>query len=232
MSEEQSLTSADDDAVHDYLALLREKGANTASINKRKHFLRHLTDWLKNKPHTGDFYRAGVDAVLERFDEEETRYFFLVVAREFYYFWIGDMRSVAMTMVSGVFENEPIRIEINETLLDLFARIDTVAWSEAEESCIAGYVSCLEHLDYPMASVDIRERILRVVLLKLRGLPVNGATFRAVVDAMMPLFKKAEGRYMFLAVTREFYYFWMGDTNAPSRVSATEVSMSGGKPVL
>lgn len=232
MTTDDTLSSSSDEAVGAYLTLVKNKGASTSSINKRKHFLRYLTNWLNNKPRTGESYRAGVDATMEKFSEEETRYFFLVVAREFYYFWIGDVRAIATLNATGGFEGDPIRVEIKESLMDLLAKLDVVTWREDEMLVLRRYLACLYSHGMAQSTIDIRDRLLKVLLYQLRDMEMNGNNYRAVIDALLPLFKKAEARYTFLALAREFYYFWINDPNAVGRVSAGLDAFGQGKILL
>ena len=93
-----------DNPLEAYVTLLRSKGASTKDINLRKHFLRHLTSALKDRELSGDSYRLTVDEVLRNFpDDEVSQSMFKTAAREFYNFWIGDVKSLVKLNNANIF---------------------------------------------------------------------------------------------------------------------------------
>lgn len=74
-----------------YAAALREEGVVPAVIDTRIRMVKLLLLRLrevdiKDSPH----YRVAVDATLPLFSMKESRDFFMLVVREFYYFWEGN----------------------------------------------------------------------------------------------------------------------------------------------
>lgn len=74
-----------------YTAALREEGAEQGVVDTRAKLVKLLLVRLREvEEKNGANYRAAVDSTLPLFVMKETRYFFLIVVREFYYFWIND----------------------------------------------------------------------------------------------------------------------------------------------
>jgi hypothetical protein len=74
-----------------YSAALRDEGAEKSVVETRTKLVKLLLVRLRNVEGDKDRrYRQGVDAALPLFTMKETRLLFLIVIREFYYFWIGD----------------------------------------------------------------------------------------------------------------------------------------------
>ena len=67
-------------------------------------------------------------------------------------------------------------------------------------------------------------RLLLLLLLRLRCLTEkNARSYRTAVNATLPLFELRETRLLFLIVVREFFYFWIGDPEAPSHLILDEM---------
>lgn len=74
-----------------YLAALREEGVDKAVADTRQKLVKLLLVQLRDiAEKSGKLYRTAVESVLPLFVMKETRDLFLVVVREFYYFWVGD----------------------------------------------------------------------------------------------------------------------------------------------
>ena len=73
-----------------YRHALRQEGAELDVVETRIKLVR-----LRDAPaQDAKLYRLAVDNTLPLFDMKETRRLFLVVVREFYYFWIGDPEAL------------------------------------------------------------------------------------------------------------------------------------------
>ncbi len=74
-----------------YTLALRQEGAAQSLVDTRVKLVKLLLVRLKDAPHKDHkIYRIAVDSTVPLFTMKETRRLFLVVVREFYYFWIGD----------------------------------------------------------------------------------------------------------------------------------------------
>ncbi|ADQ84373.1 hypothetical protein [Methylovorus sp. MP688] len=78
-----------------YRHALRQEGAELDVVETRIKLVKLLLVRLRDAPaQDAKLYRLAVDNTLPLFDMKETRRLFLVVVREFYYFWIGDPEAL------------------------------------------------------------------------------------------------------------------------------------------
>ncbi len=87
----EKFSHADTLALEAYAAALTQKGADKALIETRTKLVKLLLLRLKGVTNkNAKIYRKAAYATAPVFEIKEARYLFLVVVREFYYFWIGD----------------------------------------------------------------------------------------------------------------------------------------------
>ncbi len=74
-----------------YASALRQEGAEQEVVETRSRLVKLLLLRLREvECKDGAHYRVAVHATIPLFDMKETRDMFLLVVREFYYFWMGD----------------------------------------------------------------------------------------------------------------------------------------------
>ena len=214
------ITELDAEALEAYSNLLQSKGASKSSIYSRQHFLRYTLVKLKGKKKDAKSYGDAILIALKTIANNETLYFFRAVGREFYPFWVNDLKSISLMNATGGFTREPAKIQIDETLVELGKKLDDLPWEERETDLIHSYLKVLKTQGADFRSMRFRQKLLKLLVFKLRGLPMDGIAYRAVVDAILTLLppKNAQYRTLFLQMAREFYYFWSGDTSAASHV--------------
>ncbi|WP_137938832.1 hypothetical protein [Chitinivorax sp. B] len=212
-----------------YLALIKTKGVPTREINLRKHFLRHLVSMLEGLPLNGDLYREVVDQVLRKFpDDAASQEIFKTAAREFYNFWICDTKSLAKLTQAALVNEEPIHIHAAGSLSDLLAEMDRArSWVCTDWAAIERYLQQLYATGLAKAAIDVRERLLRLLMYVSREYPSSPRVYRAAVDAMLPLFTTPEGQQVFVSLAREFYYFWLQDPAAGIKHDSAPGQMNG-----
>jgi hypothetical protein len=77
--------------LKNYTLALRQAGAEQSLVDTRVKLVKLLLVRLKDAPEKSHkVYRVTVDATAPMFTMKETRHLFIIVVREFYYFWIGD----------------------------------------------------------------------------------------------------------------------------------------------
>lgn len=87
----QQLEIAEKWALKAYSAALRHEGAEQSLVDTRAKLVKLLLVRLRESTEKdGKSYQAAVDALIPLFSMKETRRLFMVVVREFFYFWIGD----------------------------------------------------------------------------------------------------------------------------------------------
>lgn len=206
-------------ALDAYLRLMQRKGADAANLSHRHVLLETLFPLLAGNPAEGWLYRDAVEVSLVNIDGKEWP-FYLVLTREYFHFWVGDFKAIAALHAGGGFEVEPpVPAQVEQNLKKVWKQLDTVKFSVAETWPLKAYIAALREEGADKAIVETRQKLVKLLLVQLREVETqNGKAYRNVVESMLPLFVMKETRYLFLAVVREFFYFWMGDPEAASHI--------------
>jgi hypothetical protein len=203
-----------DTALTAYVSLLKNKGAATSLVTRRKHMLRHLLSALESQGdgfiHDDDAgYRHAVDGTIARFPDEQ-QFEIISAAREFYPFWIGDLKTIARLNAADALALDHAPVDVRGSLVEMFERLDRDPWSRQDQACLVEYIKRLSEQGQGDAVIDIRERLLQLLLFVIRHAEPTPTSYRAGVDAMLTLFSKEDARRLFVDVAREFFYFWIG----------------------
>lgn len=207
------------EALHTYLRLLAGKGANADDLSLRQALAELLLPFLSSQPLDGKIYRQQVELVLARIDKQQWPAF-LAVAREYFYFWMDDIKGVAALNAVGGFDLKlPSTQAGSESLKTLWQSLEGETFSVAENWPIKAYLSALRIEGVEKDVIEIRTRLAKLLMVRLRELnEKDSLAYRGVVDSMLPLFEMRETRCLFQLVVREFYYFWIGDPEASSHL--------------
>ncbi len=206
-------------ALDAYLKLMQAKGADAQNLEHRRALLEILLPALNGQPAEGWLYRDAVDDALARVNRDSWP-LFLLLTREFFHFWIDDVKAIAMLSAGGGFEVEPqLHAQTEESLKQVWKRLDSEKFSVAESWPLKAYTAALREEGADKAVVETRQKLVKLLLVQLRDVSEkNGKCYRGAVEAVLPLFVMKETRYLFLAVVREFFYFWMGDPEAATHI--------------
>lgn len=207
------------EAVTAYLKLLQAKGADDATLKKRALFLEIFSACLEEKILDGSEYREAIEATMETIPADDW-HDNLTIAREFYPFWMKDIKAIAAMNANFGFDIEPIQWKpITESLKSLWARLDSEKFDTSENWPLKAYAQALRFEGAEQSLVDTRIKLAKVILIRLRDAPVrNHKSYRTAVDTTLPLFNIKQNRRLFLVVVREFYHFWTGNPDASSMV--------------
>lgn len=198
-----------------YLKLLESKGLGRESISRREAFLVKFSPQLINIPRTGIQYRETLDIFMDKVASPDWPYS-LAVAREFYPFWMDDIKTIASFSVAPGYEENPIAWQPNETTLkSLWNAVNNSKFDLAESWALKAYTKALRDESAVKTLIDTRVKLAKVLLIRLKDAPVkHNAAYRVSVDATMPLFAIRQNRRLFLLVVREFFHFWSGNPEA------------------
>jgi hypothetical protein len=109
----------------------------------------------------------------------------------------------------------------------LWQTLDKAKFDTVENWPIKAYSLALRQAGAEQALVDTRVKLVKILLIRLRDAPQkSNRHYRIAVDATVPLFEKHDTRRLFFAVVREFYYFWIGDPDAASRIGQSPATTS------
>jgi len=214
--------SREQTAMDAYLSLLRSKGVDDRNIEIRSSILNDLCILLVGKVLDGTGYRQVIEQFVEKKPADEWP-IILSTAREYFHFWIEDIKSIiemnhrqAFDKEDGAWKPEPI------TLNELTEQLKTEKFDSSEMWPLKAYKQALKSAGAGQALVDARTKIVKIALIRLRCSPQkNHQTYRTVVDSTLPLFRIKKSRQLFLEVVREFYHFWSGNPEAENFVLRT-----------
>lgn len=212
-------TSREKEAINAYLKLLQSKGASSSLLHKRALFLENLSNSLGDLPLDGTEYRAAIENIMESVPADNWHEC-LTAAREFYPFWLKDIKAIAALNKNPGFEVPPV--EWKPDLVSpkaLTDSLETEKFDTSENWPLKAYTQALRSEGAEQALVDTRVKLAKIILIRLRSAPEkNGAMYRTAVDQTLPLFTIKQNRRLFLVVVREFFHFWSGNPDAASMV--------------
>jgi len=207
------------EAISAYLKLLQNKGAVSGLLHKRSLFLDKLSVELAGKALDGHAYRAVVETLMESIPAEDWHES-LTAAREFYPFWVKDIKAIAALNINPGFEIEPLQWKPDQaSLKSLTDSLATEKFDASENWPLKAYIQAMRQEGAEQTIVDTRSKLAKIILMRIRSAPEkNHKTYRAAVDLTLPLFTIKHNRRLFLVVVREFYHFWSGNPDAASMV--------------
>lgn len=207
------------EALHAYLNLLKNKGANPQSLKEREQFLLQLLPALAEIPNEGAPFRDAVEDLLDGIAKSDWP-FYLAVAREYYPFWTKDIKAIAALNAEAAFDPEPLKWHpLPCDLKTMWNTLDKEQFTVVENWPIKAYTLALRQEGATQALVDTRVKLVKLLLVRLKDAPdKNPRIYRIAVDATVPLFDLRQTRRLFLVVVREFFYFWIGDPDAANYI--------------
>ncbi len=207
-------------ALQAYYKLLQSKGADSSLLAQRRQLLAELVELLAEVSTDSASYRAAVDQCLEHKPAAEWPQCLLII-REFYPFWRGDVRAVMQYADTVGFELHPIGWQ--PAVIDLqsvWPALQQEQFTTPELWAINGYVKALQTLDKLEIELELRTRMAKLMVLRLREAPAHEKNaYRITADATLPLFTLKHTRQIFLNAVRDFYYFWSGHPDAVRLIS-------------
>ncbi|HQN64538.1 MAG TPA: hypothetical protein PLR90_06085 [Methylophilus sp.] len=222
-----TIQEREQEALEVYLKLLKSKGFGPDTFATRVEFLNHLMPLLANKPLVGAQYRQTVETLMDSIPEADWPES-LVIAREYFPFWINDIKAV--TMLSKVVTEDALPIDwkpMHVELAHLWNTVDQEKFGTAEAWAIKAYTKALRNENAEQALIDTRLKLVKILLVRIKDAPVkDNKAYRIAVDATLPLFELKKNRRLFLSVVREFFYFWSGNPDAEKYIlNGNTVSM-------
>lgn len=229
---QESTEVTEQSALATYIDVLKARNLASGQIAQCRHFLRYLLTALRGKAMNGDSYREAVDYTLKNFPEDP---YFLTIVREFYAYWTGDIRTASVAAANCPFPTP----EIKGNLLVVLTRVERDAvltcdvaaleYQLEQARALQSYIERLKTLGATPEQLAIRRRLLLLLMYGLRGAAKSGNDFRLVVDNLLVLFPKTEKWHLFVALARDYYYFWVGDAHASQRITADTLAADPGE---
>jgi len=204
--------SREKEAISAYLKLLQSKGASTHVLYKRSLFLDQFTPLLQNKTLERLNYRLALDTVIKAIPSENVQES-LNIAREFYAFWMKDMKAIATFGLNYGFDVQSIQWKpLPTSLNEIIQNIEKLHLNTQASQALNRYNQALINLKLHAEQINAQLTLAKIILLRLQGAPTNNhKCFRIAVDLTLPLFTLPESQDFFLKVVREFYPHWSSE---------------------
>jgi hypothetical protein len=204
--------SREKEAINAYLKFLQNKGAASNTLYRRSQFLDALATELTASPLGRSSYGLGLDKALLAISSND-KYDFQITAREFYPFWIKDIKAIAAFDQHYGFNRELSNWQPSPATLNTLAKnLDDTVFDHIEYASLKDYAESLKKRGADSLVIETRTRMAKIILIRLQDAPTkNNNTYRMAVDLTLPLFKINDVKHLFLLVVREFYYFWGQD---------------------
>ncbi len=214
-------------ALEVYIKLLTTKGFGPDTFVPRVNFLNRLIPLLSDKELNGHEYRIAIETLMDSVEETDWPES-LTIAREYYPFWLNDLKAVAQLSKNTPKDTLPIDWQpIQVTLSALWHTVDAEKFDTTDSWALKGYTKALRFENADQTLIDTRLKLAKILLVRLRDAPNKDNKFyRTTVDATLPLFEVKKNRRLFLVVVREFFHFWAGNPEADKFVlNSNTVSM-------
>ncbi|KQT37324.1 MULTISPECIES: hypothetical protein [unclassified Methylophilus] len=210
--------SREEDAQRAYVKLLTGQGVSQRVLIQREFTIIRLGAFLKDIPCSGTAYRHAVDRFIASIDTAEIP-MVLPVVREFFSFWVRDIKAIAAMSQAKVFNgNVPVAAVTQDELFKHWYDLDKTMMSTAEKQILEAFLTDSQAKGFDPAAFKERMRMAKCLLLSLRNVAHKQShSYRQMVDRNMPLFNALGNQHKFLSVAREFYYFWRGDMLKPQQ---------------
>jgi hypothetical protein len=210
-------------ALSAYLNLLERKGFSKALLRQREVIILKLVPHIEKINSDGSAFRAAVDELFKSLDKAQWA-IFLPVIRDYYSFWIDDIKAVVAMNQDNAFAANPAEWKPKETdLKQMWDSLDQLTLTSSEAQPLETYESVLRNHGADDFFVATCKKLVKLLLLMLRSAPhKQPVAYRKAVDANLALFTSEEAYNIFLKVGREFYYFWKGDSSAPDQVKLNQ----------
>lgn len=214
-------------ALEVYIKLLKSKGFGPETFIQRTNFLNKLMPLLADKEQAGGAYRITLETLMDQVVEDEWPEN-LLVAREYFPFWVGDIKAITK-LNQGVSKDtlpidwKPIQIQ----LVELWHSVDEQKFGRTDSWALKAYTKALRHENADQVLIDTRLKLAKILLVRLSDAPErDNKAYRTTIDATLPLFEIKKNRRLFLVVVREFFHFWSGNPEADKFIlNSNTVSM-------
>jgi hypothetical protein len=150
---------------------------------------------------------------------DQAWHFHMQVAREFYPFWMQDIKAIAQLSEQYGVQNAVVDwTPLPTSLKQLSEMLEHIAFNELESVQLEQYLKTMRQQGFEKGVIVVKLRLAKIVLLRLRDAPQkSGAVYRVAVDMTLPLFRLKNSRQLFLKVVREFFQHWITENTGDTR---------------
>ncbi len=210
-----SIEAREQQALEVYIKLLTGKGFGPETFVSRVSFLNKFMPLLAGREQNGREYRIAIESLMDSVDGNAWPES-LTIAREYYPFWMNDIKAVAQLSRNTTQDTLPIDWQPTHVELStLWHSVDEEKFGTTDSWALKGYTKALRFENAEQTLIDTRLKLAKIMLVRLRDAPdKSNKAYRTVVDATLPLFEVKKNRRLFLVVVREFFHFWAGNPEA------------------
>ncbi|RXZ45351.1 hypothetical protein [Crenobacter cavernae] len=199
--------------VQAYLSLLARRGADPQVLLARQRLLGQLLPHLNGIRYDG--YRVAVETFLAGCRNGE-RGAALQCAREYFYFWIGDVRRLASVAGRQGFSTREVALENSAGFQSLRERMGQEGFVRFPPS-LDIYLGHLYEHGLSSGELSRRESLVQALIYLLNGAPYLPERYRMAVDALLMHFSELADKSAVVSLAREFFYYWVSVPPASAR---------------
>jgi len=207
-------------AVSAYTKFLQAKDVDAEAIALRSKFIKNLSILLKGKSSRADYGMAL--AMIAKLEDKITPNQQLNIAREFYPFWINDIKMIAAMSESYGYDLSAIQFKPVPSPLEweTIEQLNGEVLSVHEDMLLKRYSTNLQAQKMAESAIQEKVRLAKILLLRLRDIPIqNNLVYRMAIDVTLPLFNLEDLKLRFLQAVREFFYVWIDKTGSSDAIA-------------
>jgi hypothetical protein len=197
-----------------YLDALQQASLPAERQGRSSRLLNKLYLQLKGQPREPAYYRKTASALLQHCSVEE-REEAVATIRDYYYFWLGDLRHRSGRVVVPDYAIRNIGAMRTAPLESLFARM-----RQEPEKCSSPALDIYlgQKFENGLSDDELasRETLLRALLVLLREASFVPDSYRKAVDKLLFLSQSCD-RPSLVLMAREFFYYWIAFPPAATR---------------
>ncbi|WP_047257945.1 hypothetical protein [Chromobacterium subtsugae] len=213
-------------ALGAYLHLIDRLGAKAEVVEQRRALLLRLLKRLESQARNAEAYHAAVELFVADCPPRE-RVLAMTCGREFYCFWLDDMKKVVeITARNGFSLHNPQMLNVG-TFDHLVAQMRQKRFRHFPPS-LGLYLGKLFEDGHPEEGIRQRDILLKALLFLLSPHPFHSTSYRMAVDALLLHLQDRAERQLLLPAVREYFPYWQAFPFARQRAQAEREA--GGEP--
>jgi hypothetical protein len=209
------LPTAASEAGDAYFRQMIKEGLPGSVMSRREQLLGTLQLLLKGQSRQPATYRQVVSVLLQRCSDADHDSA-LACARDYYYFWLGDLRYRPSAVVGRGVTIRSLKALSAAPFLNLLKRMRQEARFPMPPS-LSIYLGQLHENGRSASELDSREILLKALLYFLQNESFVPSCYRRAVDTLLLHIALPEERASVVSLAREFFYYWIAFPPAATR---------------
>lgn len=194
-------------AVGAYIYNIKDINSNDDFIHKSKYLLTNLAHHLYSTQMVGGSYRKAVKGFIATVENED-KTLSINLTRKFYRYWKAANRQVVESNKKEVLN----QFDQKKTLIQLWDNVEAEFFSHLEICLVTQCTESLVDLGLEEKDIVLSSKFAKLITVGLRDeKATSDATYRDAINRTQILLKSDELKKLFLLVSREYYYLWIGN---------------------